>query len=54
MTTPTHPRVEVAIDLGERSYPIWIGQHGFGSIFKHVDKSVHFTALWAVRTSDCL
>jgi 3-dehydroquinate synthase len=26
MTTSHLPRVEVAIDLGERSYPIWIGQ----------------------------
>ncbi|CAN1544084.1 AroB 3-dehydroquinate synthetase [Burkholderiaceae bacterium] len=26
MTTSNHNRVEVAIDLGERSYPIWIGQ----------------------------
>jgi 3-dehydroquinate synthase len=26
MTTSNIPRVEVAIDLGERSYPIWIGQ----------------------------
>jgi 3-dehydroquinate synthase len=31
MTTPTHPRVEVAIDLGERSYPIWIGQQLIGN-----------------------
>jgi 3-dehydroquinate synthase len=31
MTTSTHPPIEVTIDLGERSYPIWIGPQLIGN-----------------------